>query len=163
MRTKPLESYVEILGLANAAYVAQHLHNHLYDGLGLDVLLPTGICSAIRMASFISVMRDRPEAFSLFSCGPQPLESPLASGTDDDTADDLMRMQLKISDSTTGLSDKHIKKLTIVKHTVPAIFKSCLSCWTTWSALPVSFSERPCRLCPCSRAGQSCPTRKVTL
>ena len=70
MRTRLLKSYVEILGLANAAYVAQHLHNHLHNGLGLDVLLPTGICSAIRMALFISVMRDRPEAFSLFSAAP---------------------------------------------------------------------------------------------
>ena len=47
MRTKPEETYVEVLELANAAYVAQHLHYHLHEGLGLDVLLPTGFCSAI--------------------------------------------------------------------------------------------------------------------
>lgn len=33
-----------------------------------------------------------------------------------------MRMQVKISDSTTGLSDKDIKKLTIVKYTLPGNF-----------------------------------------
>ena len=34
-----------------------------------------------------------------------------------------MRMQLKISDSTTGLSDKDVKKLTVVKHTIPRDFE----------------------------------------
>ncbi|KAI2493247.1 hypothetical protein MHU86_21284 [Fragilaria crotonensis] len=68
------------------------------------------------MASFIATTNDRPEAFSLFSCGPQPLEKKsLTGGADDsDAVDDLMRMQLKVADSTTGLSDKDIKKLTLV-------------------------------------------------
>ena len=73
MRTTPVKTYTEVLELANAAYVAQHLHNHLREGLGLDILLPNGFCSAVRMAAFISVLKDRPEAFSLFACGPQPL------------------------------------------------------------------------------------------
>ncbi len=65
-------TYTEILELTNAAYyyVAQHLHHHLKSRMGLDVLLPSGFCSAVRMASFISTMNDRPEAFCLFSCGP---------------------------------------------------------------------------------------------
>jgi hypothetical protein len=77
------------------------------------------------MGSFIATTNDRPEAFSLFSCGPQPLDKKsLTGGADDaDTADDLMRMQLKVADSTTGLSDKDIKKLTLVRHVVPRDFR----------------------------------------
>ena len=33
-----------------------------------------------------------------------------------------MRVQLKVTDSTTGLSDKDIKKLTVVRHTLPKDF-----------------------------------------
>lgn len=126
MRMKPVESYMEVLGLANAVHVAQHMLHHLHEGLGLDVMLPTGFCSAIRMAAFISVVKDRPEAFSLFSCDPQPLEVSIASVTDDEepsAQDDLMRIQLKITDSTTGLSDKDAKKLTLVKNTIPRDFQ----------------------------------------
>ena len=125
MRMTPVDTYVEVLELGNAAHVlGQHLHqHHLHEELGLDVWLPTGFCSAVRMAAFISVLKDRPEAFSLFSCGPQPLETPTAAAADEDAAapDDLMRMQLKITDSTTGLSDKDVK-LTVVKHTIPRDF-----------------------------------------
>ncbi|KAI2509782.1 hypothetical protein MHU86_4635 [Fragilaria crotonensis] len=123
--TSPVATYTEILELANAAYVAQHLHHHLKTRLGLDVWLPTGFCSAVRIASFIATSVDRPEAFSLFACGPQPLAKKSSSGTDanTETADELMRMQLKISDSTTGLSDKDVKRLTQVRHTVPRDFR----------------------------------------
>ena len=38
--------------------------------LRLDVSLPAGFCSAIRMASFIATAPDRPDAFSLFACAP---------------------------------------------------------------------------------------------
>ena len=125
-RATPVDTYTEILGLTNAAYVAQHLHHHLKTRLGLDVWLPSGFCSAVRMASFIATTNDRPEAFSLFSCGPQPLDKKsLTGGADDaDAADDLMRMQLKVADSTTGLSDKDIKKLTLVRHVVPRDFRA---------------------------------------
>jgi hypothetical protein len=123
--TEPVATYVEILDLANAAYVAQHLHHHLKTRLGLDVWLPSGFCSAVRIASFISTSVDRPEAFSLFACGPQPLAKKNPAGTDDstETADDLMRMQLKVTDSTTGLSDKDVKRLTQIRHTVPRDFR----------------------------------------
>jgi hypothetical protein len=115
---------VEILGLTNAAYVAQYLHHHLKTQMGLDVLLPSGFCSAVRMASFIIRTNDRPEAFSLFSCGPQPLNKKASTGLADDveSADNLMRMQLKVADLTTGLLDKNIKKLTLVRHVVPRDF-----------------------------------------
>ncbi len=123
-RSSPVETYTMILGLRNAAYVAQHLHHHLKTRLGLDVWLPSGFCSAVRMASFTATTNDRPEAFSLFSCSPQPLDKKLLTGgaDDADAADNLMRMQLKVADSTTGLSDKDIRKLTLVCHVVPCDF-----------------------------------------
>jgi hypothetical protein len=123
VRDAPVDTYTEVLGLLNAAYVAPHLHHHLKTRLGLDVLLPSGFCSAIRMASFANSLSDRPEAFSLFACGPQPLANRAGATTDDDTADKLMRMQLKVADSTTRLSDKDVKRLTLVKHTVPRDFR----------------------------------------
>ena len=89
------------------------------------MLLPTGFCSAIRLAAFISVIKDKPNAFSLFSCGPQSLEVSAVNVTDDESAtqDDLMRMQLKISDSTTGLWDnKDVRKLTLVKQRITRDF-----------------------------------------
>ena len=48
---------------------------------------------------FIATTNDRPEAFSLFFCGPQPLdEKSLTQGADgDDAVDDLMRMQLMVA------------------------------------------------------------------
>ncbi len=70
------------------------------------------------MASFISTTNDQPEAFSLFSCGPQPLGKKSLKCS----ADDPMRMQLKVVDSTTGLSDKDIKKVTLVRHVAPRDF-----------------------------------------
>ena len=124
--TEPVETYTEILGLANAAYVAQHLHHHLKTRLGLDVWLPSGFCTAVRMASFISTSVDRPEAFSLFACGPQPLankKNPAGTHDGHDNTDELMRMQLKITDSTTGLTDKDVKRLTQICHTVPRDFR----------------------------------------
>ena len=98
MRVRPMESYVEIIGLGNAAHVDQHLHHHLRSGLGLDVGLPAGFCSAIKLAAFISGTTNRPDAFSLFACGPQPLTSSWTNAAEDDLGnhDDFMRMQLKI-------------------------------------------------------------------
>jgi hypothetical protein len=125
-RSSTVDTYTEILGLTSAAYVAQHLHHHLKTRLRLDVLLPSGFCSAVRMASFISTTNDRPEAFSLFSCGPHSLYKKASTGSPDEaeSADDLMRMQLKAADLTTVFSDKDIKKLTLVRHVAPRDF-SC--------------------------------------
>ena len=129
-RAAPVDIYTEILGLGltNAAYIAalmQHLHHHLKARLGLDVWLPAGFCLVVRMASFIASTNDQPEAFSLFSCGPQPFKKRPTAGITDksESADDLMRMQLKVVDSTTGLSDKDIKKLTIIRHVAPRDFR----------------------------------------
>ena len=126
---EPTATYSEILGLSNAAYVSQHLHHHLRSRLGLDVSLPAGFCSSVRMASLISTCPDKPEAFGLFACSPQPLGrgGPSADDETGESTDDLMRMQLKVTDSTTGLSDKDVKKLTAVRHTVPKDFRELAS------------------------------------
>ena len=123
VREYPVDTYVEIRGLPNAAYVGQRLHYHLKTCLGLDVLLPSGFCSTLHMDSFIAASGDRPATFSIFACGPQPLTKPANAVTDEDTTDDLMRMQLKVVDSTTGLSEKDTKRLTLVKHSVPKDFR----------------------------------------
>ena len=46
------------------------------------------------MAAFISVLKDRLEAFSLFSCGPQPLGAASITAADDKLAghNDLVQM-----------------------------------------------------------------------
>lgn len=115
--TAPVATYTEILELANAAYVAQHLHHHLKTRLGLDVWLPPGFCLAASIAWFISTSVNRPEAFSLFACGPQqplvffacgpqqPHTKKNSVGADDrnETAYDLMRVKVKVANLlTTG-------------------------------------------------------------
>jgi hypothetical protein len=54
------------------------------------------------------------------------LDKKASTGLTDEveSADDLLRMQLKVADSTTGLSDKDIKKLTLVRHVVPCDFRA---------------------------------------
>ena len=76
------------------------------------------------MASFITTTNDPSEEFSLFSCGPQPLDKKSLTGSADgiELADNLMRMQLKVADSTTDLSDKDIRKLTVMFHVAPRDF-----------------------------------------
>ncbi len=61
---------------------------------------------------------------SPFSCGPQPLDKEASTGLADEveSADDLMIIQLKVADSTTGLSNKDTKKLTLVHHVMPRDF-----------------------------------------
>ena len=52
------------------------------------------------------------------------LSSSSTNAAEDDSGnhDDFTRMQLKIADSTTGLSDKDVKRLTQLKHVVPRDF-----------------------------------------
>jgi hypothetical protein len=42
MRLVPVESYVEILELGNAAHVRHHLHHHLHEDLGLESITCVG-------------------------------------------------------------------------------------------------------------------------
>ncbi len=111
--TAPVANYTEILELANAAYAAQHLHHHLETRLGLDVCwLPSGFCLAVSIALFISTSVNRPEAFSLFACSPQQLlakKNSVGAGDSNKTAYDLMLLKVKVTNSTTGLSDKDVK------------------------------------------------------
>ena len=117
--------------------MARSLHHHLKTRLGLDVMLPSGFCSVIRMALFIATTNDRPEAFKLFSCGPQPLDKKSLTGLTDksESADNLMKMQLKVTDTTSGLSDKGIEKLTLVHHVLPCNFRALVKLFDSMACL----------------------------
>jgi hypothetical protein len=124
-RADPLESYSEILGLGNAAFVSQHLHHVLREQEGLDVYLPAGFCTAVKTAAFVSLLSERPGPFSLFCCAQQPVDLGSSGERDEDAidADALMRWQLKLTDSTTGLNDKDVKSLTKVRYYAPKDFR----------------------------------------
>jgi hypothetical protein len=82
-----------------------------------------GLCAAIRTASFISDVSDRPGAFSLFCCGPQVLDRSTAGSRESyDYTNNLVQMQLKTTDTTTGFSDKDIKTMTKLSFTAPRDF-----------------------------------------
>ena len=105
--TCPVETFVEILSLNNVAFVQNHMTHFLRHTKGSDVQIPSGLCVAIRTGFFTSEATDRPGAFSLFCCGPQAIEATGSGGCDaDKQASSLMQMQLKTTDTSTGLSDK---------------------------------------------------------
>ena len=119
----PVRSFADILALSNVAYVQNHVHNFLRNTKGRDVLLPTGFCAAIKTASFVSDVSDRPGAFSLFCCGPQALERTTTGNREAaDYANSMVQMQLKTTDTTTGLSEKDIKTMTKLSYTIPHDF-----------------------------------------
>ena len=60
------------------------------------------------MGTFTSGATYRPGAFTLFCCGPQVTESLNHSGRDaSDQTNSLIQMQLKTTDTTTGLLEGH--------------------------------------------------------
>ena len=121
--TAPVPSFAELLSLSNVAYVQNHIHNFLRNTKGRDALIPMGLCAAIRTASFIADVSDRPGAFSLFCCGPQALDRSTAGSRESyDYTNNLVQMQLKTTDTTTGFSDKDIKTMTKLSFTVPRDF-----------------------------------------
>ncbi len=66
---------------------------------------------------------DPPGAFSLFCCGPQVIEAATSGGKETDKqTNSLIQMQLKTTDTTTGLSDKDIKNITKFGFTFPRDF-----------------------------------------
>ncbi len=107
--TAPVSSFAELLSLSNVAYVQNHIHNFLRNTKGIDALIPMGLCAAIRTASFIADVSDRPGAFSMFCCGPQALDRSTAGSRElYDYRNNLVQMQLKTTDTTTGFSDKDL-------------------------------------------------------
>ena len=119
----PVSSFAELLSLSNVAYVQNHIHNFLRNAKGRDALIPMGLCAAIRTASFIADVSDRPGAFSLFCCGPQVLDRSTAGSRESyDYTNNLVQMQLKTTDTTTGFSDKDIKTMTKLSFTAPRDF-----------------------------------------
>ena len=75
-RSEPVESYTEVLGLANTAYVAQHLHHQLSTRLGLDVWLPVGFCLAVRLAAFVALPETGRTFLAFLRSGRSRLASP---------------------------------------------------------------------------------------
>jgi hypothetical protein len=119
----PVSSFAELLALSNVAYVQNHIQNFLLNTKGRDAFIPMGLCAAIRTASFISDASDRPGAFSLFCCGPQVLDRSTAGNRESyDYTNNLVQMQLKTTDTTTGFSDKDIKTMTKLSFTAPRDF-----------------------------------------
>ena len=123
VRSRPVQSFSDILALSNVAYVQNHIHHFLRNTKGRDAFIPMGFCAAIRTASFMADTPDRPGAFSLFCCGPQTFARAAAIGREaSDHASTLVQMQLKTTDTTTGFSEKDIKSMTKLNFTVPKDF-----------------------------------------
>ncbi len=121
VRTRPIAAFDEILLLSNVVFVQNQMNHFLQHTKGLDVQIPTGLCVAIRTGSFTSGATDRPGAFSLYCCGPQVIEETKSGGGRDanEQTSSLMQMQLRTTDTTTGLSDKDIKHIPQYKFTIP--------------------------------------------
>ncbi len=121
--TAPVSSFAKLLSVSNVAYVQNHIHNFLRHTKGRDALIPLWLCAAIRTALFIADVSDRPGAFSLFCCGPQALDRSTAGSRESyDYTNNLVQMQLKTTDTTTGFSDKDIKTMTKLSFTAPRDF-----------------------------------------
>ncbi len=87
--------------------------------------IASGVCAAIRTGTFTSGATDRPGAYSLFCCGPQAIKAATSGGKEaDKQTNSLIQMQLKTTDTTTGLSDKDIKNITKVGFTFCGILTS---------------------------------------
>ena len=107
--TRPITTFVEVLALLNIAFMQNHMHNFLRHSKHLDVQIASGVCSAICTGTFTPGATDRPCAFSLFCCGPQTIEAATSGGKEsDEQTNSLIQMQLKTTDTTTGLSNKDI-------------------------------------------------------
>jgi hypothetical protein len=121
--TRPITTFVEVLALSNNASMQNHMHNFLRHSKHLDVQIASGVCAAIRAGTFTSGATDCPGVFSLFCCGPQAIEEATSGGKDaDEQTNSLIHMQLKTTDTTTGLSDKDIKNITKFGFTFPRDF-----------------------------------------
>ena len=89
------------------------MHNFLRHSKHLDVQIASGVCAAICTGTFTLGATDCPGAFSLFCCGPQAIEAAISGGKEaDKQTNSLIQMQLKTTDTTTGLSNKDIKNIT---------------------------------------------------
>jgi hypothetical protein len=99
------------------------MHNFLRHSKHLDVQIASGVCAAICTGTFTLGATDCPGAFSLFCCGPQAIEAAISGGKEaDKQTNSLIQMQLKTTDTTTGLSGKDIKNITKFGFTFPRDF-----------------------------------------
>jgi hypothetical protein len=111
--TRPITTFVEVLALSKVAFMQNHMHHFLRHSKHLDVQIASGVCTVLCTGTFTSGAMDRPGAFSLFCCGPQAIEAATSGGKEtDEQTNSLIQMQLKTTDTTTGLSNKDIKNIT---------------------------------------------------
>jgi hypothetical protein len=121
--TQPITSFMEVLALTNVAFMQNRMHNFLRHSKNLDVQIVSGGCPAICTGTFTSGATDRPGAFSLLCCGPQVIEAATLGRKDaNEQTNSLIQMQLKTTNTTTGLSTKDIKTITKFGLTIPLQF-----------------------------------------
>jgi hypothetical protein len=121
--TRPITTFIKVLALSNVAFMQNHMHNFLRHSKHLDVQIASGVCAAIRTGTFTSGATDCPGAFSLLCCGPQAIKEATSGGKDaDEQTNNLIQMQLKTTDTTTGLSDKDINNISKFGFTFPRDF-----------------------------------------
>jgi hypothetical protein len=89
---------------------------------GCAAQFPTGFCTAIRTGTFLEEFKEAPGAMSIFCFGPQ-FTSQITNNMASDDPEAIVQMQLKLTETTSGLSDKDIKTMTKLVYTVPSDFK----------------------------------------
>ena len=111
-RTRPVQSYQDLLKLANVALAKQHLDYHLQTVHNCPTSVPMATALAITMGRFTWPNETVPDAFSIFAFAPMDL-----GGTTNPT-DEFVHLQLK-SDEGKGLSDADVARSTKVQHRLP--------------------------------------------
>ena len=120
--TQPTKELKDMLSMLNVSHIVTHLHSFLRNRLGCAVRFPTGFCTAIRNGNFLEDFTDAPGAMRIFCFGPQ-FTSQTTNNTAGDNPEAIAQMQLKLTETTSGLSDKDIKTMTKLAHAVPSDFK----------------------------------------
>ena len=120
---QPTEDLKGMLTMPNVSHIVTHLYNFLRNKRGFAVRFPTGFCTAIRNGTFLEDFNDAPGAMSIFCFGPQFTSQTTNNTAGDDPEAIAQQMQLKLNETTSGLSDKDIKTMTKLVYTVPSDFK----------------------------------------
>ena len=96
-----------MLSKLNVSHTVTHLHSFLRNRWGYAVHFPTGFCTAIRNGNFLEDFADAPGAMRIFCFEPQ-FTSQTTNNTAGDDHEAIAQMQLKLTETTSGLSDKDI-------------------------------------------------------
>jgi hypothetical protein len=122
--TEPTKQMQTKLDFPNILFIVSHLHLFLRNKRGSAVRFPTGsFCTAIKNGTFLENFTDAPGAMSIFCFGPQTTSTTnVKTATAGNDPEAIAQMQLKLTDTSTGLSDKDIKTMTKLVYTVPRNF-----------------------------------------